>query len=56
MWLSSAINWFIREVPAVLKANKNVTSDDRRPLHGFLRAQPDGTLLSVTIAAARLDQ
>jgi len=33
----------------VLKANKNVTGDDRRPLHGFLRAQPDGTLLSVKL-------
>jgi len=33
----------------VLKANKNVTSDDRRPLHGLSRAQPDGTLLSVKL-------
>jgi hypothetical protein len=26
-----------------------MTGDDRRPLHGFLRAQPDGTLLSVKL-------
>ena len=49
MWLSSAINWFIREAPTLLKANKNVTRDDNLPLHGFLRAQPDGTLLSVKL-------
>lgn len=33
----------------VLKANKNVTRDDRMPLPGFLRAQPEGTLLSVKL-------
>ena len=32
-----------------MKANKNMTGDDRRPLHGFLRAHPDGTLLSVKL-------
>jgi uncharacterized protein (TIGR00251 family) len=32
-----------------LKANKNVTRDGRAPLPGFLRAQPDGTLLSVKL-------
>src|ERR1035437_166451 len=47
-WRSSATNWFIRKVlnPA---RRKNVTRDDRVPLPGFLRAQPDGTLLSVKL-------
>jgi len=30
-------------------ANKNVTQDVRVPLPGFLRAQPEGTLLSVKL-------
>jgi uncharacterized protein (TIGR00251 family) len=49
MWPSSAINWFIREVPIRPETNKNVTRDDSMPLPGFLRAQPDGTLLSVKL-------
>jgi uncharacterized protein len=28
---------------------KNVTRDDNTPFHGFLRAQPDGALLSVKL-------
>jgi uncharacterized protein (TIGR00251 family) len=28
---------------------KNVTRDDNAPFHGFLRAQPDGALLSVKL-------
>lgn len=34
---------------SVLKANKNVTGGGSLPLPGFLRAQPDGTLLSVKL-------
>ena len=49
MWPSSAINWFIREAFSILKANKNVTRDDNTPFPGFLRAQPDGTFLSVKL-------
>ena len=49
MWPSSAIKWFIREVFCILKANKNLTHDDHTPFPGFLRAQPDGTLLSVKL-------
>jgi hypothetical protein len=33
----------------VQKANKNVARDDRTSLPGYLRAQPDGTLLSVKL-------
>jgi uncharacterized protein (TIGR00251 family) len=33
----------------VQKANKNVARDDRMSLPGYLRAQPDGTLLSVKL-------
>jgi hypothetical protein len=32
-----------------LQANKNVTHGGGLPLSGFLRAQPDGTLLSVKL-------
>ena len=33
----------------VHRDGKNVTRDDNTPFHGFLRAQPDGTLLSVKL-------
>src|SRR6266705_5523370 len=48
-WRSSATSWFIRKPCQCAMANKNVTQDVRVPLPGFLRAQPEGTLLSVKL-------